>query len=238
MSFFPISNTHWSVVLRAGQGENPASAEALNRLCQTYWYPIYAFARSRGLSHPDAEDITQAFFAHFLEKNSVAKADPQKGRFRSFLLVCFKNFQITLYERGATAKRGFGKRLISLDEQSAEERYAYEPKTDLTPENIYERNWALSVMEQSFGQLKEEYHKAGKGSVFVRLNPFLTGRDSSTPYASLTRELKKSEAAIKMEVSRMRVRYREALLEVVGHTVEDPSQAEEELRYLLAVLSR
>ena len=235
MSYF--STTHWSVVLEAGHGQTDQAREALESLCRTYWYPLYAYARLDGLSHHDAEDLTQSFFTHLIEHELIARADREKGRFRTFLLACFKNFRASEVERARTRKRGGNVTLVSIDELQAQERFAREQKDAVTPETLYERNWALLVFDQAQSLLETEYAQANQDDLFRRLRGFLQGTRDSVSYADIADEVQKSEAAIKMEVSRMRRRFRELLRSVVGQTVADAVEVENEFRHLVQVLS-
>jgi RNA polymerase sigma-70 factor (ECF subfamily) len=235
MSYFPT--THWSVVLNAGHGSAETAKTALEQLCRVYWYPLYAYTRSLGDGPQDAEDLIQGFFAELVEKNLVAKAQPEKGRFRSFLLRSFQYHRSRHREREAAAKRGGGVEWLSLDEAQAEQRFASELRDEFTPERRFERNWAISVLDEAHSRLRAVYQTAGKQALFARLRGLLQSARDEQPYAALAAELGKTEAAVKMEVSRMRAQYRRALREVLGETVSHPDEVEDELRHLLTVLS-
>jgi RNA polymerase sigma factor (sigma-70 family) len=231
-----FATTHWSVVLTARDSESPHAAEAMEKLCRTYWYPLYAYARRQGRQHEDAQDLTQAFFADFLEKKYVARADRDRGRFRNFFLTSFKNFLSNEWDRARTARRGGGQKLLSWDAQSAENRYAIEPVEAQAPDKAFEKSWAVATLEQALARLREEYSAAGKGAVYENLKLHLWEEKGAETYAGLGARLGMTEAAIKMAVMRLRQRCREALRTEVAHTVENPSEVNEELRYLLSVL--
>jgi RNA polymerase sigma-70 factor (ECF subfamily) len=202
--------THWSLVLRAGQSDTTHARDALARLCQTYWYPLYAYVRRRGYSAQDAEDLTQEFFARLLEKNSLASITREKGKFRSFLLTVLNHFLVDEWKRANAQKRG-GHQFVSFDAASAETRYRHEPIETTTAENIFERNWALALLAEVFQQLQREHETAGKEELFEQLKFCLTGERSSIRYAELSAKLNLSESALKVTVHRLRQRYRELL---------------------------
>lgn len=231
-----FTTTHWSVVLTAGDVESPHRSEALEKLCRTYWYPLYAYARQSGNNAEDAQDLTQSFFAHFLEKDRVTRADPARGRFRSFLLVLFKNFLTNEWHRARREKRGGGQQVFSLDAQAAEGRYALEPVAALTPDKAFEKAWAVSTLEQALARLRQEYAAAGKAALYEKLNPFLLGDKPEATCAELAHQLDMTEAAVRMAVSRLRQRCRAALQREVAHTVETQEAVDEELRHLMAAL--
>ncbi len=225
-----FATTHWSMVLEAGHRSSPDSDVALAKLCETYWYPLYAFVRRKGRSAADAKDSTQEFFAHVLEKGSLGAADPERGRFRSFLLTAFKNFLADEHARRQTQKRGGGVSHLSLDFDAGERRYQFEPTDDWTPEKVYERRWALTLLDQVVEQLQREYHGNGKGEMFDRCKGHLVGAGAS--YEELADVLQMSEGSLRVAVSRMRGRYRELLKQEVAATLADPEAAEDELEYL------
>ncbi len=218
------------MVLEAGQRSSPGAEGALARLCEIYWYPLYAYVRRRGRPVEDAKDATQAFFAHLLEKGSLGAADAQRGRFRSFLLTALKNFLADQYDRQQTLKRGGGVSSLSLDFDSGEARYQFEPADDWTPEKVFERRWALTLLEQVVVRLRDEYHDKGKGQLFDACKGHLTG--SGPSYSDLARLLEMSEGSLRVAVSRMRGRYRELLKQEVAATLADPEIANDELDYL------
>jgi len=230
--------THWSVVLSAQDKDSPRSVEALESLCRTYWYPLYAFVRRSGYSPPDAEDLTQEFFARLLEHNWMSAADPQKGRFRSFLLMIIKRFLAKEWDKARTLKRGGQVRFVSLQFDTAETRYRQEPADLRTPEQVFEQHWALVLLAEVLKRLREEYARDGKAGLFEALEPCLIGKRETQPYATLAAQMGMLEGAVKMAVCRLRARYRECLKEEIGHTVASPAEVGEELRHLFCVLAR
>jgi RNA polymerase sigma-70 factor (ECF subfamily) len=230
-----FASTHWSVVIDAGQNDPQLAAAALERLCQTYWRPLYAFVRRQNCSPEEAEDFTQSFFARFLRENHIALADPNRGRFRSFLLVSLKNFLANEWSRAHAAKRGGHKTTISLDDQNAEEQFLAEAAEGMAPDKVYEKRWATTLLDTVVGRLRAEYVGAGKGSLFEALKDHLWGEKSCT-HAQLGAQLGLSEGASRIAVHRLRVRYRELLRLEVASTVQKPEDVEEELRYLISVV--
>jgi RNA polymerase sigma factor (sigma-70 family) len=232
-----FATTHWSVVLSAGQGPSTESDAALERLCRTYWWPLYAFVRRRGHEPPDAQDLTQEFFARLLAKDFLRAVDRSKGKFRSFLLAALEHFLANEWRRARSQKRGGGARLISLDDTSTENRYQQLPSSALPPERVFEQQWAMTLLAQAVSRLREEFVSAGKETLFSEIKIFLTGDKRAVSYAELASKLQTSEAALKMAVSRMKQRYGELLREEIGNTVSSPKEVEEELRALFAALS-
>ena len=232
-----FATTLWTVVLRAGGPTSNGSAAALEQLCRTYWYPLYSFARRTGLPAHDAEDLTQAFFAFLLEKDAIARADRERGRFRSFLLSAFKNFHANERAHQAAAKRGGGKAVVSLDELRAEDRYQHEPKNDLTPERLYDQKWAASLLEQVMQLLRTEYTTLGKGPLFDVLRSVIWGGRQTGGYEQLAQQVGMSEGAFKVAVHRLRTRFKECLHQEVAQTVATTGEIEDELRHLLTALS-
>jgi RNA polymerase sigma factor (sigma-70 family) len=233
-----FATTHWSVVLAAGQDSSPAAREALEKLCRAYWYPLYTFVRRQGQSPEDAQDVTQQFFARFLEKEYFGLADPVRGRFRSFLLAALRNFLAEQHRQAGRLKRGGGKTFVSWDASTAEERFVAEPKDEASPEQIYEKRWALTVLENVLSRLAEEMTSAGKERLFAELKHHLWGDQSGEPYAAIAARLGMTEGALKVAAHRLRQRYRELLREEVAHTVERYEEIDEELRHLIAVIRR
>jgi RNA polymerase sigma-70 factor (ECF subfamily) len=229
--------THWSVVLAAGAASAPESSKALEALCRTYWYPLYAYVRRAGHSPQDAEDLTQAFFARFLEKQWVARADQQRGRFRSFLLSSLKHFLANEWDKARAQKRGGRVTFVSLDTKTAETRYQREPTDTATPDREFDRRWALALLDTVLNRLQREYAEEGKAGLFERLKDTLGGERSSLPYARLGDALSMSEGAVKVAVHRLRQRYRSLLREEIAHTVAAQGEVEEELRHLFAALA-
>ena len=232
-----FATTHWGVVLAAGHSSSPDAQEALEKLCRTYWYPLYAYVRQQGHTPHDAQDLTQEFFLRLLQRHYLAQVDPHKGKFRSFLMVAVKHFLANEWDRAKAAKRGGRATFISFDEASAEKRYALESATDASPEKIFERRWALAVLDQVLGRLREEFEQVGKTKQFAALKIFLSGEKPSASYAELAAGLQTTEAALKMAVQRMRRRCGELLREEIAHTVASGEQVEEEIRCLFAALA-
>lgn len=233
-----FATTHWSVVLSAGQGDTPASATALERLCHDYWYPLYAYIRRHGSSPEDAQDLTQAFFVHLLRRDFLSGVGPEKGRFRSFLLTCLKHFLADEWEKACTAKRGGSGAGFLVNLELAEQRYRLEAPATTNPENLYERRWALDLLEHVMDQLREEAVASGKAALFDHLQACLLGDRPGVTYAQLGARLGMSETAVKVTVHRLRQRYRELLREQIAHTVVRPEEVDEELRYLFEVVCR
>jgi RNA polymerase sigma factor (sigma-70 family) len=233
-----FATTHWSLVLSACDPQSPRSAEALEKLCRANWYPLYAYVRRRGYSPEDAQDLTQEFFARLLEKNWVAQADQSRGRFRSFLLLVMKRFLAVEWHKAHTQKRAGGLRCVPLPLDTAETRYAREPADTATPEQAFEKQWALTLLETVLGQLRADYEQDGKGRLFEALKPCLLGSRESQPYAELAAALVMSEGAVKVAVHRLRERYRERLKAEIANTVASPADVDSELRHLFRVLGR
>jgi RNA polymerase sigma factor (sigma-70 family) len=232
-----FATTHWSVVLRAGGENAPQADEALEKLCRTYWYPLYVFIRRSGSSQHDAEDLTQEFFARVLEKRSLGAVDRSKGKFRSFLLAAFQHFASN-YRRDARAqKRGGTCTFISLNDESAEQQYLHSAPAGLPPDKLFEQQWAITLLEQSLKKLQEEWIGAGKDGQFEQLKIFLVGEKRCASYAELAPKLNSTEAALKMAVSRLRRRYGELLRAEIANTVNTSEEVEDELRALFAAVS-
>ncbi len=231
-------STHWSVVLSAGHGDTAGARDALSRLCQNYWYPLYAYVRHRGYSTHDAQDLTQAFFARLMEKNWVRTADREKGRFRSFLLTAMKRFLADEWDKMRSQKRGGGETLFSLQFDSAETRWSHEPADQITPEHSFERRWVFTLLDEVLKRLRKEYDCEGNGSLFAELIPCLVGDRTSLPYAKLAGKLFLSESALKSAVHRLRQRYRKLLRDEIAQTVAEPGEVDEELRHLFGVLGK
>ena len=232
-----FATTRWSLVLEAGQRSSPKATEALPTLCETYWRPLYAYVRQRGHSVDDAQDLTQEFFVRHLDKQTLHVADPERGRFRSFLLASLKNFLTNEWRRDAAQKRGGERSAISLDFDEGESRYRLEPSHTQTPERIFERQWALTLLDRALTKLRAEFDAAGKTEHFGRLKVFLGGSKSTVPYRELGRQLDMSEGAVKVAVHRMRRRYRALLREEIQHTVAAPEDVDKELSQLFDILA-
>ena len=230
-----FATTHWSVVLEA-QGESPVAQEALEKLCRMYWRPTFAFLRRQGISPDEAEDITQGFFAELLERRSLSAVRKEKGRLRSFLLGGLKYFLANEGRRAMAIKRGKGQRLIPLDELHAGDRIEIEPADSMTAEMIYERRWALTVLERVFSRLKDEYRAADNATLFDSLKELLPDEPGSPSQADIATRLGMTENAVRQAFYRFRQRYQALLREEIAHTVATPGDIEDELRHLITVL--
>lgn len=230
-----FATTQWSIVLAAGQPEDSDARAALSQLCEAYWYPLYAYVRRRVESVDDAQDLTQAFFTELLVKNSVNAANPDRGRFRSYLLTAFKHFLSKEWEKGRARKRGGGRAPLSLDFTAADSSLVIEPAAGLTAEQIYDRQWATMLLSRIVERLANEFEHAGKGLQFEVLRGYLIGDHQGLTYAQAAKTLGTTEAAAKKAASRMRQRYRELLREEILQTVSGPDAVEDEIRNLFAV---
>ena len=230
-----FATTHWSVVLSAGHSETTRGRNALAALCETYWYPLYAYVRRQGHSPHDAEDLTQGFFARLLASESLAGVSPEKGKFRTFLLVALKRFLTNEWHHANSQKRGGGSFRVPLQGHTAETRYVAEPSEQLTAEKLYERRWALTLLDRVLSRLSDEFNAVGKKEQFEKLKPYLMAERESIPYAEAVVVLGMNEGSIKVAVYRLRRRFRELFREEVGHTVARPEEIDEEIRHLLAV---
>jgi len=220
----------------SAQGESPAAHEALEKLCRIYWRPIYSFVRRQGIRPEEAEDITQGFFAQLLERRSLSAVRKEKGRLRSYLLGALKYFLADEQRRAMAIKRGKGQRLISLDELRGEERIQMEPTDPVTAEMIYERRWALTVLEHVLSRLKEEYRGAGNATLFDSLKELLPDEPGAPSQADIAARLGMTENAVRQAFHRFRQRYQSLLREEIAHTVATPGDIEDELRHLIAVV--
>ena len=229
--------THWSVVLAAGRGDSTRSRAALEKLCRNYWYPLYAFVRRLGHSAHDAEDLVQSFFAVCLEKNYLGAVEQGRGRFRSFLLIALKRFLANEWDKQRAQKRGGAQIPVALDSLTAEERYALEPAEQLSADKLFDRRWALTLLERVVQRLEAEQNAAGKGEQFEALKECITAVGRGTPYAELAQQLSTSEGAVKVAVHRLRKRFRDLVRAEIAQTLRDPAMVEEELRHLIAALS-
>lgn len=231
--------TRWSrVLLAGGPGEEDESQTALGGLCRDYWYPLYAFARRRGLEVPDAEDATQGFFLHLFESGALARARAERGRFRNFLLGAMQNYLNNSHRHERAAKRGGGLKPLSLDAMAAEQRFSAELGDPLTPEAQFERSWALALIEKVFQRLAEDYEVAGKRDLYVALRPYLAGEPSNPSYEVIAGGLGMSAAAVGAAVFRMRRRFGEKMREEITETVSSPAEVEEEIAQLMRALGR
>jgi RNA polymerase sigma factor (sigma-70 family) len=229
--------THWSAVLQAGRDFSNESQAALEKLCRGYWYPLYIHVRRLGWGPEDAQDLTQQFFARFLERKYLQLADPERGRFRSFLLTSLKRFLADEWDKLKTQKRGSGQRAISWDDFDPEERYRHEPAETLSPDKIYEKRWAGILLDGVLNQLRVEYQKAGRVSEFDRLKNLVWGDGHAGTYAEVAARLQVGEGAVKVAVHRLRKRFREQLRLEVLKTVSSPEEVDAELRHLRSLLS-
>jgi len=229
--------TRWTVVLTAGRSDTTHARAALAQLCEAYWYPLYAYVRRKGYSPPDAEDLTQAFFARVLEEHFVAAADKEKGRFRSFLLTRLNHFLADEWDRLQAQKRGGGQRLIPLEGGTAETRYQIEPADPRSPDKLFEYRWAVTLLERVFERLRQEYEKNSKAALFGELQGCLTQARAAVPYAEVGARMGLSEGALRVAVHRLRQRYRDLLRAEIDDTVSGPEAVEEELRHLFRVLA-
>jgi|KBSSwiStaDraftv2_1062776.scaffolds.fasta_scaffold349956_2 RNA polymerase sigma-70 factor (ECF subfamily) len=230
-----FQHTLWSRVLVAGGIDSPQSRRAVEELCRLYWFPIYAFLRRTGHDRQRARDLVQGFFKYLLERELLGKANPERGRFRSFLIGVLKNYVRGEHEKENALCRGGGTEIVSIDEEVAEGRYAHEPATHLTPEKLFDRRWAVQVLERAMETLQEEYTRSNMKDVFVELQPYLTG-DGESSFVELGKRLSKSEGAARVLVFRLRERFRHQIRAVIADTVSDLEQVEEELKHLQAAL--
>ncbi len=228
-----FATTRWSLVLSAGKSRVGGRDHALEELCTQYWRPLYAYVRRRGYETEDARDLTQAFFAKLLEKRDLKAADPNRGRFRTFLLSSMRNFLAGQWRKEKALKRGGSVEILPLDFDAAEENYALEPSHELSPEAIYQRRWALSLLQRALDDLQSQYSKAGNSELFDALKGIVGGGDQALSYPQLSRRLGRSEGALRTAASRLRSQWRRKLHELVAETVADESEIQDELRSLL-----
>jgi RNA polymerase sigma-70 factor (ECF subfamily) len=234
-----FATTRWSVVLHAGRagGSGAPAQDALARLCRTYWFPLYAHVRRRGFTPHDAEDLTQEFFARLLARQSIAQADPARGRFRAFILTALNHFLSDARDRARAEKRGGGHEMRPLDFADAEARFVPVANSAASPDRMFDREWALAVLRAVLAQLESEYAEAGKADVFAVLKPTLTGTRDAQPYAELAAQLGRNENAVKVAVHRLRQRYRALLQAEISDTVASEDDAKAEMRALLQALA-
>ncbi len=229
--------TRWTVVLEAGDRSSPHADEALARLCQSYWLPVYAFVRKRGHTPEQAQDLTQSFFARFLERNDAGRARRERGRFRSFLMTSVENFLRTEHAREGRQRRGGGIAPLSLDAATAEQRLVHEPADIVTPASTFDKQWARTLLETATQRLSAEYCESGKAELFRQLEPYLWGDSDALRYEELSQQLAVSVVNLRVTAHRIRQRFREILREEVAHTVSALDEIDSELRYLLQVVS-
>ena len=232
-----FTTTHWSLVLNAQDTASPLAAAALEKLCRAYWYPLYVYVRRQGEDEESAKDLTQGFFARLLEKRYLAQVHREKGRFRCFLLAALKHFLADEWDKARAQKRGGGQTFVSLDDSAGEERYRLEPVESMDAEKLFERRWALTLLEQARARLREEYLESGKSSLYERLRVFEAGDKTGPSYAQLASELNLTESGVKAAVFRLRQRYRELVREEVANTVDTPGEVDGEIRHLISVIS-
>lgn len=233
-----FATTRWSIVRAAGGEAGSTAREALTTLCESYWYPLYAYARRQGTSPTDAEDHIQAFFAFVLEGKLISAADPLRGRFRAFLLRSLQNFLHSQHRQATAIKRGGGRAIQSLNSESAEERYQLEPTAEETPERLFERQWALTLLQSALDQVREEYVSSGQTQLWTELEAHLRQDESKVPYAELATRLEMSEEGVKSAAHRLRKRYRERLRAAVADTLENEDDVDDELRLLRQAVAR
>jgi len=232
-----FATTRWTVVLAAGHQGAPQADVALEELCRTYWYPLYAYVRRHGHSHEDAEDLTQAFFARLLEKNYLEGISSEQGKFRAFLLVAFKRFLANEWDRASAQKRGGGAKPLSLDWQDADTRYQINPADHLSPDKLYDRAWAVTMLERVITRLRDEHVAEGKTSQYEQLKGFLMTGKGDIPYAQAAASLAMTEGYVRVAIHRLRRRYRELLRDEITQTLADPAQADEEMQALFRALA-
>ena len=231
-----FQTTRWSLVLAAGEIGTSESKAALSDLCEAYWFPLYGFLRRQGCDADEARDLTQGYFLALLEKNYLDDVRPDAGRFRSFLLASLKHFVSKQRDRARAQKRGGGATSVPIDLASAEERYAYEPRADGNPETLFERQWALTVLERAMTRLGKEFEEAGKADRFLHLKSLLTGAAPQIPYRRIAEQLGTTEATVKVTVHRSRRRLGQLIRTEIAETVSTPADVDDEVRYLLRVL--
>lgn len=231
-----FSNTQWSLVIRAGDKADPAAQAALETLCRRYWFPLYAFVRREGYGLHDAQDLTQAFFARFLECDYLNDVDPSRGRFRSFLLASLRHFLANARNHTAAAKRGGGRTTLSFDFSNAEDRYLHEPATAWTAEKLFHRRWAVELLQAVMKRLHGEWDTPEKRAFFAAVQAFLSDAAPTRTYAEVAHDLQMTEGAVKTAVHRLRRRYRELLCAEIAQTVTDPEQVDEEIKQLFGAL--
>lgn len=231
-----FETTRWSLIVQA-RGEGPLARAALEALCRAYWFPLYAFIRRSGYAQHDAEDLTQAFFTHVLESDFIGRAAPEKGRFRSFLLVSLRNFVAKQHARAASQKRGGGLRPVDFDENAAEERLALRTPASLTPSELFDRDWALTLLEQALDRLDAEQRAMGKAALFARLRPLLRSGPERGDYDSLSGELGIAKGTLTVAVHRLQQRYRALVRSEILQTLANPADLDDELRHLFSLLA-
>ncbi len=232
-----FATTRWTVVLAAGQHAGPQSTAALEELCHTYWYPLYAYVRRRGYGKEDAEDLVQAFFARFLEKNYLAGLDAERGRFRAFLLASLKHFLINEWKKTQRQKRGGGELPLSLDWETADTKFQVAATNEPSPDKAFDREWALALLAKVIERLQQECEAEGKGKVFEQLKTFLMAGKAESAQSEVAKVLDMEEGAVRVAVHRLRKRYRVLLRDEIVQTLADESMVDEELRALFGAFA-
>jgi RNA polymerase sigma-70 factor (ECF subfamily) len=227
-----FATTHWTVVLAAGKQRTPQSDRALEELCQTYWFPLYGYVRRRGHNKPDAEDLVQAFFARLLEKNVLAGLDNDKGKFRAFLLAALKHFLANEWDKSQTQKRGGGAHHLQLDWQTADTKFQVAATNEVSPDNAYDREWALALLARVIERLQKECAAEGKAKLFEQLKKFLMAGGGESAQSEVAKSLGMEEGAVRVAIHRLRKRYRALLRDEIAHTLSDPAMVDEEMRSL------
>jgi RNA polymerase sigma-70 factor (ECF subfamily) len=232
-----FATTHWTVVLAAGRSSTPQSDTALEQLCKTYWFPLYAYVRRRGNTKEDAEDLTQAFFARFLAKNYLAGLSAEHGRFRAFLLASLKHFLINDWKKSQRQKRGGGETLLSLDWQTADTKFQVASTAEPSPDKAFDREWALALLARVIERLQKECEADGKGKLFEQLKIFLTTGKDESAQTKVAKSLGMEEATVRVAIHRLRKRYRQLLRDEISQTLSDSADVDEEMRALFAAFS-
>lgn len=231
-------STSWTVILSAKATESAIGLPALSRLCETYWYPLYAYVRRRGYDAHEAKDLTQEFFSRLLRRDGFGAVDPGKGRFRSFLIASMNHFLAKEWNRANRQKRGGGCHIISLQDDTAENRYQLEPVTESSPDRLFELRWAMTLLDTSIEQLRQEYAVRGSSNLFEELSAYLSRKTTEETYAQVASRLGVTENSVKVAIFRLRKRYGDLLRETIHQTVGSPSEVEEEIQHLYSVLGR
>lgn len=231
-----FATTQWSIVRAAGDADTPAAREALEDLCRNYWHPLYAFIRRSGRTASDAQDLTQGFITSLLERDAIGRADPERGKFRSFLLGSLNKFLVDQHRAKNALKRGGGVNTFSIDAEAAEQRYLNEPVDELTPEKIFQRQWALTMLERAQTRLRKSYVDSGQVELFNHLLPHLSRAQDRLPYAQIATQLNMQEGAVKVAAHRLKKRYRDGLRDEILQTIDSPDDLDEELRLLFSYL--
>ena len=231
-----FATTHWSIVLEAGRGKAEEADVALAELCHKYWLPLYAYVRRRVHDTNEAQDLTQEFFTRLLEKDLLAQAAPDRGRFRSFLLTAMQNFLTNEWRKAQATKRGGGQRTFSLDFTASDSKLSFEPGHDWTAERIFERNWCITLLDHVLTRLRDEYNATGKEKLFAVLRPFISSNRQEGSFAELAEQLEMTEGAAKVAAHRLRKRYRELLRSELAQTVADPADVDAEIAWLFQAL--